>query len=45
MPGNRVRTAAEWALDAVLPRETSELGLVRSGAVPLDTTFPELPRD
>jgi NADH dehydrogenase len=44
MPGNRVRTAAEWALDAVLPRETSELGLVRSGAVPLDTSSPELPR-
>jgi NADH dehydrogenase len=44
MPGNRVRTAAEWALDAVLPRETAELGLVRSGAVPLDTTSPELPR-
>lgn len=44
MPGNRVRTAAEWALDAVLPRETSELGLVRGGAVPLDTASPELPR-
>jgi NADH:ubiquinone reductase (H+-translocating) len=44
MPGNRVRTAAEWALDAVLPRETSELGLVRSGAVPLDSPSPELPR-
>jgi NADH dehydrogenase len=43
MPGNRVRTAAEWALDAILPRETSELGLVRSGAVPLDTSAPELP--
>jgi NADH:quinone reductase (non-electrogenic) len=44
MPGNRVRTAAEWALDAILPRETSELGLVRSKAVPLDTDAPELPR-
>ena len=44
MPGNRVRTAAEWALDAVLPRETSELELVRGAAVPLDTSAPELPR-
>ena len=46
MPGNRIRTASEWALDAVLPRETAELGLVRSGAVPLlDTSSPERPRD
>jgi NADH dehydrogenase len=45
MPGNRVRTATEWALDAILPRETTELGLVRSGAVPLETDSPELPRD
>jgi NADH dehydrogenase len=44
LPGNRARTAAEWALDAVLPRETAELGLVRSDAVPLDTDSPELPR-
>jgi NADH:quinone reductase (non-electrogenic) len=44
MPGNRVRTSAEWLLDAVLPRETSELGLVRSKAVPLNTSAPELPR-
>ncbi|HST80794.1 MAG TPA: NAD(P)/FAD-dependent oxidoreductase [Kineosporiaceae bacterium] len=44
MPGNRVRTAAEWALDAILPRETSELELVRGGAVPLDTSAPDLPR-
>jgi NADH dehydrogenase len=44
MPGNRVRTAAEWALGAVLPRETAELGLVRGSAVPLDTSSPELPQ-
>jgi NADH:ubiquinone reductase (H+-translocating) len=43
MPGNRTRTAVEWALDAVLPRETTELGLVRSGAVPLASASPELP--
>ena len=45
MPGNRIRTAAEWTLDAVLSRETTELGLVRAGAVPLDTDSPELPRN
>ena len=44
MPGNRVRTATEWALDAILARETSELGLVRAKAVPLETDSPELPR-
>jgi NADH:ubiquinone reductase (H+-translocating) len=43
MPGNRIRTASEWILDAVLPRESTELGLVRAAAVPLDSTTPELP--
>ncbi|WP_336115543.1 NAD(P)/FAD-dependent oxidoreductase [Streptomyces sp. PTD9-10] len=37
LPGNRVRVAADWLLDAVLPRQAVQLGLVRSGAVPLDT--------
>ncbi|WP_206789869.1 NAD(P)/FAD-dependent oxidoreductase [Amycolatopsis sp. MtRt-6] len=44
MPGNRVRTAADWALEALTGRQTVQLGLVRSGAVPLDTDSPELPR-
>ncbi len=44
MPGNRVRTAADWLLDAALPRQTVQLGLVRAAAVPLDTASPELPR-
>ncbi|WP_410615003.1 NAD(P)/FAD-dependent oxidoreductase [Amycolatopsis sp. lyj-109] len=44
MPGNRVRTIADWALEALLGRQTVQLGLVRSGAVPLDTDSPELPR-
>jgi NADH dehydrogenase len=44
MPGNRIRTAAEWLLGAILPRETAELGLVRGSAVPLDTSSPELPQ-
>jgi NADH dehydrogenase len=45
MPGNRVRTATEWLLGAILPRETAELGLVRSADVPLDTSSPELPKE
>ncbi|MGC9539373.1 FAD-dependent oxidoreductase [Streptomyces sp. UG1] len=44
MPGNRVRVAADWLLDAVLPRQAVQLGLVRSWSVPLDTDSPELPR-
>ncbi|MFE9022570.1 FAD-dependent oxidoreductase [Streptomyces sp. NPDC007808] len=44
MPGNRVRVAADWFLDAVLPRQAVQLGLVRSWAVPLDTASPELVR-
>ncbi|MFE7931579.1 NAD(P)/FAD-dependent oxidoreductase [Streptomyces sp. NPDC057456] len=44
MPGNRVRVAADWLLDAVLPRQEVQLGLVRSSSVPLDTESPELAR-
>ena len=40
LPGNRARTAADWVLEAVLPRQTVQLGLVRSGDVPLDTDSP-----
>jgi NADH dehydrogenase len=43
MPGNRVRTAVDWLLDAVLPRQSTQLGLVRSSSVPLDTSSPEVP--
>ena len=44
MPANRVRVAADWVLDAVLPRQAVQLGLVRSYTVPLDTSSPELAR-
>jgi NADH dehydrogenase len=44
MPGNRVRTALDWAGDAVLRRQAVQLGLVRASAIPLDTASPELPR-
>jgi NADH:quinone reductase (non-electrogenic) len=38
MPGNRVRTATDWVLHAVLPTELVQLGLVRGASVPLETT-------
>jgi NADH dehydrogenase len=38
MPGNRIRTAVDWVLDAALPRQRVQLGLVRAPSVPLDTT-------
>ncbi len=44
MPGNRLRVAIDWALDAVQRRQSVQLGLVRSPQVPLDTASPELPR-
>ncbi|MFF4269374.1 FAD-dependent oxidoreductase [Streptomyces sp. NPDC001536] len=44
MPGNRVRVAADWLLESVLPRQAVQLGLVRSWSVPLDTASPELAR-
>ena len=43
MPGNRLRTAADWLLDAVLPRQATQLGLVRSTSVPIDTSSSEVP--
>lgn len=42
MPGNRVRVAADWLLDTVLPRQAVQLGLVRSWSVPLESASPEL---
>jgi NADH dehydrogenase len=44
MPANRARVAVDWALEAVLPRQGVQLGLVHSTAVPLDSDAPELPR-
>lgn len=44
MPGNRIRVAADWILDAALPRQGVQLGLVRSWSVPLDTESPEVAR-
>ncbi|RKN05672.1 NAD(P)/FAD-dependent oxidoreductase [Streptomyces radicis] len=44
MPANRVRVATDWLLEAVQPRQAVQLGMVRSGSVPLDTASPELAR-
>ncbi|APY85364.1 NAD(P)/FAD-dependent oxidoreductase [Streptomyces alfalfae] len=44
MPGNRVRVAADWLLDALLPRQAVQFGLVRSATAPLDTASPGLAR-
>jgi NADH:ubiquinone reductase (H+-translocating) len=43
MPGNRVRVAADWLLDLMLPRQGVQLGLVSAQAVPLDSAFPGVP--
>ncbi|HEV7963599.1 MAG TPA: FAD-dependent oxidoreductase, partial [Actinoplanes sp.] len=40
LPGNRTRVSADWLLNAVLPRQTVQLGIVRSPAVPLETASP-----
>ena len=37
LPGNRARVAADWLLDAVLPRQVVQLGLVDAAQVPLDS--------
>jgi NADH dehydrogenase len=37
LPGNRVRTAVDWTLNAGRAPMAVQLGLVRGGDVPLDT--------
>jgi NADH dehydrogenase len=44
MPGNRVRVAADWLLDLLLPRQGVQLGLVPGSAIPLDSAEPVRPR-
>lgn len=41
MRANRLRTATDWLLDPLVGRQAAQLGLVRSGAVPLRTDSPE----
>ncbi len=45
LPGNRARTAAAWFTEALMPRQTVQLGLIRSGDVPLCTDCSTAPRD
>jgi NADH dehydrogenase len=44
MPGNRMRTATEWLLDAVLGPQTTHLGVIPAEDVPLETAGPERTR-
>ncbi len=44
MPGNRVRTATDWLYDAVLRRQTTQLGVIPAADVPLETASPERTR-
>jgi NADH:ubiquinone reductase (H+-translocating) len=36
LPSNRLRVASDWLLDALLPRQPVQFGLVRGDAVPLN---------
>ncbi len=38
LPGNRIRTATDWLLDAALSRQVVQLGLVPPKAVRLECT-------
>ncbi len=43
IPANRIRIATDWALDVLLSRQLVQIGLVRSGTVPLNASTPEHP--
>lgn len=43
VPAGRSRIAIDWLLDATMPRQIVQVGLVRAPGVPLDTASPELP--
>jgi NADH:ubiquinone reductase (H+-translocating) len=40
LPGNRTRTAADWAINTLMPPRAVQLGLVHADRVPLDCTEP-----
>lgn len=40
LASNRLRLACDWLLDAALPRQAVQFGLVRCDAVPLDGARP-----
>jgi NADH dehydrogenase len=41
LPGNRTRTATDWAINFIMPPKAVQFGLVRGAAVPLDTRPPD----
>jgi len=43
LPNNRIRVIGDWLLDAFLPRQAVQLGLIRGPEVPLNNAAPELP--
>ncbi|HKE63919.1 MAG TPA: NAD(P)/FAD-dependent oxidoreductase [Micromonosporaceae bacterium] len=43
LPANRVRVTVDWLLGAFSMRQFVQLGLIRSGEVPLDSAMPEYP--
>jgi NADH dehydrogenase len=45
IPANRIRIATDWALDVLLSRQLVQIGLVRSGTVPLAASTPEHPTE
>lgn len=45
MPGNRVRVAVDWFVNAVQRRQPVQLGLVRGEEVPLESASPETPEE
>jgi NADH dehydrogenase len=44
LPGNRIRTATDWVLDAALARQTTQLGLVQPPPLALETERPPATR-
>jgi NADH dehydrogenase len=40
LPGNRIRTATDWTLNAIVPPRAVQLGLIDAGRVPLESTVP-----
>src|SRR5919197_5207779 len=43
VPSNRLRIASDWLLDALLPQQSVQLGLVQETAVPLAGGAPRPP--
>jgi len=41
IPGNRIRVSSDWLLDAILPRQAVQTGLVTAAAVALDSSSAE----